>query len=50
MWKEALGVDLPDFARLPYEESMNRFGVDKPDLRFGMELHRSVERVRRRPK
>ena len=38
VWKEALGVELPDFARLPYEESMNRFGTDKPDLRFGMEL------------
>jgi aspartyl-tRNA synthetase len=38
VWKEALGVELPDFTRLPYEESMNRFGVDKPDLRFGMEL------------
>jgi aspartyl-tRNA synthetase len=38
VWKEALGVDLADFVRLPYEESMNRFGVDKPDLRFGMEL------------
>ena len=38
VWKEALGVELPDFTRLPYEEAMNRFGVDKPDLRFGMEL------------
>ena len=38
VWKEALGVELDDFVRLPYEESMNRFGNDKPDLRFGMEL------------
>jgi aspartyl-tRNA synthetase len=38
VWKEALGVDLPDFARLSYTDSMNRFGTDKPDLRFGMEL------------
>ncbi|MCA1704144.1 MAG: aspartate--tRNA ligase [Actinobacteria bacterium] len=38
VWKEALGVELADFVRLPYEESMNRFGNDKPDLRFGMEL------------
>ncbi|MDQ3916454.1 MAG: aspartate--tRNA ligase [Actinomycetota bacterium] len=38
VWREALGVDLPPFARLTYRESMDRFGVDKPDLRFGMEL------------
>ena len=38
VWKEAMGVDLPDFTRLTYEESLERFGTDKPDLRFGMEL------------
>jgi aspartyl-tRNA synthetase len=38
VWREALGVDLPPFARLTYHESMERFGVDKPDLRFGLEL------------
>ena len=38
VWKEALGVDLHDFTRLTYEESLDRFGSDKPDLRFGMEL------------
>lgn len=38
VWKEVLGVTLPPFARLTYAESMERFGVDKPDLRFGMEL------------
>ena len=38
VWQYALGVELPDFVRLTYAESMERFGVDKPDLRFGMEL------------
>jgi aspartyl-tRNA synthetase len=38
VWREAMGVELPDFARLTYAESLDRFGTDKPDLRFGMEL------------
>ena len=38
VWREVLGVELADFVRLPFYESMNRFGTDKPDLRYGMEL------------
>jgi aspartyl-tRNA synthetase len=39
VWKDILGVDLPTpFPRLPFTEAMNRFGVDKPDTRFGLEL------------
>ena len=43
LWKEVLGVDLlqryPDgaFPRLKFDESMRRFGNDKPDMRFGLE-------------
>ena len=39
VFKEVLGVDVPlPIQRMTWQEAMDRFGSDKPDLRFGMEL------------
>jgi len=47
LWKEILGVDLPkEFPIYSYHDAMNRFGSDKPDIRFGMELQEFSEFVR----
>jgi aspartyl-tRNA synthetase len=39
LWREVLGVDLPiPFPRLDIKESLLRFGTDKPDLRYDLEI------------
>ena len=39
LWKEMLGVDVQTpFVRMPWDEAMGRFGSDKPDTRFGLEI------------
>ncbi len=40
VWKDVLNIDIPTpFQRMHYEEAMNRYGVDKPDTRFDIELN-----------
>ena len=47
VWRDVLGTDLPTpFPRLPFVDAMNRYGVDKPDLRFGLELADLTETFR----
>ena len=47
VFKEILGVDVKTpFRRMTWREGMDRFGSDKPDLRFGMELKNITEVVK----
>jgi aspartyl-tRNA synthetase len=46
VWKQAIGADIETpFPRMTYDESMARFGTDKPDLRFGLEIREITELV-----
>ncbi|HEX3671149.1 MAG TPA: aspartate--tRNA ligase [Candidatus Cybelea sp.] len=38
VWKTVLSIDLPPFPRLSHQEAIAKYGLDKPDLRFGLEL------------
>ncbi|MBR2514529.1 MAG: aspartate--tRNA ligase [Halomonas sp.] len=38
LFQEVLSVELPEFPRMTWQEAMNRFGSDKPDLRIPLEL------------
>ena len=47
LFKEVLDIDVPlPIQRMTWQEAMDRFGSDKPDLRFGMELVNVTETVK----
>ncbi len=47
LFKDTIGVDVElPIQRMPYQEAMDRFGSDKPDLRFGMELKNVTDIVK----
>ena len=47
LFKEVLGIDVKlPIERITWQEAMDRFGSDKPDMRFGMELHDVSEIVK----
>jgi aspartyl-tRNA synthetase len=46
VWKEVLGYDIGTIERMTWQDSMERFGIDRPDLRFGLEIRDISDAVR----
>jgi aspartyl-tRNA synthetase len=38
LWKKVLGHDVPPIQRMTYREALERFGIDRPDTRYGLEI------------
>ena len=49
LWRELAAYEVPEIPRMTYREAMDRFGSDKPDLRFGIELTELTVVLRRHP-
>ena len=46
VWKEILGYDIGAIERMTWQDAMERFGIDRPDLRFGLEIRDISDAVR----
>jgi aspartyl-tRNA synthetase len=46
IFKDVMGIKLKGFHRMTYDEAVERFGLDTPDMRFGLELKDVTEIVR----
>jgi aspartyl-tRNA synthetase len=46
LFQNTLGIALGDFPRMSYDDAMQKYGSDKPDLRFGMEFYELTEKAK----
>lgn len=45
LWREILGHEIGEIPRMTWQEAMDRFGIDRPDLRFGLEIREITDIV-----
>ncbi len=43
LWKQVLNIELPTISLMTYQEAMDRFGIDRPDTRYGLELKEATD-------